>query len=78
MIKLSTQQHFEESLTQAIELLTEDPSEISRRHPIRKLTNVAAGAGQYRLRLGRFRFRYDIDGPNRTVYRSLRREDTYR
>lgn len=81
MLKLSTQQHFEESLAEAIEILTEDPYNISRRHPIRKLTGVVAGDGQYRLRLRRFRFRYDIDGPSRTVYLkacSLRREDTYR
>jgi mRNA-degrading endonuclease RelE of RelBE toxin-antitoxin system len=35
--------------------------------------------GQYRLRLGRFRFRYDIEGRMVVLYYcGLRREDTYR
>jgi len=50
----------------------------SRQYAIKKLQAVPAGEGQYRIREGRFRFRYDIDG--QTVYLkacSLRREDTY-
>ena len=40
---------------------------------------MPAGEGQYRLRLGRFRFRYDIAGREvRLLYCGLRREDTYR
>jgi hypothetical protein len=36
------------------------------------------GQGQYRLRLGRFRFRYDIAGHEvALLYCGLRREDTY-
>jgi mRNA-degrading endonuclease RelE of RelBE toxin-antitoxin system len=68
----------DEHLAYAIEALSVDPYNISRQHPIKKLTDVKAGEGQYRLRSGRFRFRYDIDG--QTVYLKscgLRREDTY-
>ena len=62
-----------------VETLEHDPYNRSRAHPIKKLENVAVGGGQYRIRLGRFRFRYDIE--EKTVYLklcSLRREDTYR
>ncbi|MDQ3816383.1 MAG: hypothetical protein M3362_01680 [Acidobacteriota bacterium] len=60
-------------------ILETDPYNRSRTHPIKKLENVPSGEAQYRIRLGRFRFRYDVDG--QTVYLkrcSLRREDTYR
>ena len=64
----------------AVEILETDPYNTSRSHPIRKLEGVTRDeGGQYRLRLGRVRFRYDIEG--RTVvlyYCGLRREDTYR
>jgi mRNA-degrading endonuclease RelE of RelBE toxin-antitoxin system len=59
-------------------ILNADPYNRTRRHPIRKLEGVAAGQGQYRMRMRRFRFIYDIDG--QTVFLkacSLRREDTY-
>jgi mRNA-degrading endonuclease RelE of RelBE toxin-antitoxin system len=62
----------------AIAILEIDPYNRSRTHPIKKLESVAAGEAQYRIRLGRFRFRYDIEGQD--VYLklcSLRREDTY-
>ena len=62
----------------AIGTLELDPYNHSRQHAIKKLTVVPAGKGQYRLRVGRFRFRYDIE--DQTVYLkacSLRREDTY-
>jgi mRNA-degrading endonuclease RelE of RelBE toxin-antitoxin system len=60
-------------------LLSADPYDRARAGPIRKLASVAVGDGQYRIRSGRFRFRYDILGE--IVYLkacSLRREDTYR
>jgi mRNA-degrading endonuclease RelE of RelBE toxin-antitoxin system len=62
-----------------VPILKADPYNRSRQHAIKKLQAVPAGEGQYRIREGRFRFRYDIDG--QTVYLkacSLRREDTYR
>ena len=60
-------------------ILEVDPYNRSRAHPIRKLEGVKPGDGQYRIRLGRFRFRYDTEG--QVVYLkacSLRREETYR
>ncbi len=62
----------------AISVLSEDPHNRSGRHAIRKLENVPAGEGQYRLRSGRFRFRYDIEEREVVLlYCGLRREDTY-
>src|SRR5438034_1358592 len=47
------------------------------RDHIRKLEGVP-GEGQYRLSLGRWRFRYDISGQRVELYYcGLRREDTY-
>jgi hypothetical protein len=64
---------------EAIDILTTDPYNRSRTHDILKLHDVAFGDGHYRLRLGRWRFRYDITGREVVLhYCGLRREDTYR
>ncbi len=64
---------------EVLDILSSDPYNRSRRHPIRKIAGVKRGAGQYRLRLGRWRFRYDIFGNEVALhYCGLRREDTYR
>ena len=54
--------------------LQDDPQNRRRAHNIKKI-----GPGRYRVRTGRWRFIYTMDG--RTVwliYCGLRREDTYR
>jgi mRNA-degrading endonuclease RelE of RelBE toxin-antitoxin system len=63
---------------EAIAVLSEDPFNKSRKHSIKKLEAVPGGEGQFRLRSGRFRFRYDVEG-NQVIllYCGLRREDTY-
>jgi mRNA-degrading endonuclease RelE of RelBE toxin-antitoxin system len=66
-------ERFEETIT----ILSSDPYNKSRRYAIKKLESVPAGEGQYRLRSGRFRFRYDIMGADVLSYCGLRREDTY-
>jgi len=58
--------------------LKRDPYNRGHRYLIKKLQGVQAAGSQYRIRSGRFRFRYDIEG--QSVYLkacSLRREDTY-
>ena len=63
----------------ALALLSTDPHNRSRQHRIRKLESIRQGEGQYRLALGRWRFRYDIYGRDVVLhYCGLRREDTYR
>ena len=62
-----------------VEILKNDPYNRSRAHHIKKLEAVSLGEGQWRLSLGRFRFRYDIYGQEVVLqYCGLRREDTYR
>jgi hypothetical protein len=59
-------------------ILATDPYNRSREHHIKKLEGVPEGDGQYRLALGRWRFRYDIVGQVVLLsYCGLRREDTY-
>jgi len=61
------------------EILKSDPSNHSRMHHIKKLVAVPLGEGQWRLALGRFRFRYDIYGQEVVLQHcGLRREATYR
>ena len=68
-----------ESYTAALTILGGDPYHRTRQHHIIKLEGVPHGAGQYRLRLRRWRFRYDIVGQEVVLHScSLRREDTYR
>jgi mRNA-degrading endonuclease RelE of RelBE toxin-antitoxin system len=67
-----------ERFEEAIGILSLDPYNKSGKYAIKKLQSVAAGEGQYRLRSGRFRFRYDIaDREVVLLYCGLRREDTY-
>jgi len=62
----------------AIRILQTDPYNQSKSHDITKLEAQKLGSGQYRLRLGRWRFRYDIVGSDVVLeYVGLRREDTY-
>lgn len=67
-------ERFEETVT----VLSTDPHNKSGKYAIKKLQGVPVGGGQYRLRSGRFRFRYDIIGEDVVLsYCGLRREDTY-
>jgi hypothetical protein len=62
----------------AREILGADPYNRSSAVPIKKLEGVPPGEGQWRLSLGRFRFRYDVFGREVWLfYCALRREDTY-
>ena len=61
------------------EVLSEDPTNRSGSHDIKKLTNVPRGEGQWRLAIGRFRLRYDVYDQDVVLqYCGLRREDMYR
>ena len=63
---------------QVVTILSVDPYNHSRSHPIKKLVGVKDGDGQYRIRFKRFRFIYDIEGE--VVFLKhcrLRAEDTY-
>ena len=60
------------------EILQTDPYNRSRAYHIKKLEGVSQDNGQYRLSLGRWRFRYDIYGQEVALHScGLRREETY-
>jgi hypothetical protein len=70
---------FDGNFSRALAIVKADPHNLSRSHPIKKLTDVKLGDGRYRLRLGRWRFRYDIYREEVVLtYCGLRREETYR
>jgi len=76
--QLKKHSEFAALLRRAIEILQIDPYNQGRIHAIRKLAGPQTD-GQWRLRLGRWRFRYDIAGQTVELkYCGLRREDTYR
>ena len=61
-----------------VNALQADPYNRTRSHDIKKLEGVSEGNGQYRIRAGRFRFRYDAE--EQVVYLkacALRSEGTY-
>jgi mRNA-degrading endonuclease RelE of RelBE toxin-antitoxin system len=67
-----------ERFEETILVLAKDPHNKTGKYPIKKLRGLQADEGQYRLRSGRFRFRYDIaEREVILLYCGLRREDTY-
>ena len=63
----------------AVSILAHDPYNHTKTHHIKRLEGVRPGEGQWRLSLGRWRFRYDIRGQDIVLqYCGLRREETYR
>ena len=83
LLKKLAHQHPQEAtrtFAQVLAILKSDPYNRTRRHPIKKLEGVPPGEEQYRLRLRRWRFRYDIWSDQQQVemnFCGLRREDTY-
>ena len=70
---------FDDHYAEAIQILRTDPHNLSRHYAIKKLKGVSRGDGQYRLRLRRWRFRYDVYSQDVVLtYCGLRRENTYR
>jgi len=64
-------------LEQLLRVLETDPLNTSRRHNIKKLTGVDAGDGQWRIRAGVYRLRYDIDGNTVTLHSINHRREAY-
>jgi mRNA-degrading endonuclease RelE of RelBE toxin-antitoxin system len=63
----------------ASNILSSDPYKHTRSHQIKKLETIPAGEGAWRLRLGRWRFRYDIwERQVELSYCGLRREETHK
>ena len=64
LLKALSRRHAEltERYAEALRILSDDPYNRTRCYHIKKLEGVSQGEGQYRLSLGRWRFRYDIYG----------------
>lgn len=58
-------------------VLRRDPLNTSRRYQIKKLTNVGHGDGQWRIRSGVYRLRYDIEGDAVTLHSINHRSEAY-
>ncbi len=58
-------------------ILSHDPYNQSRRYDIKKLKEVPTGEGQYRVRSGKYRLRYDIQGSDVILYSFKHRKDAY-
>lgn len=59
-------------------VLAHDPYNLTKTHSITKLTDVKQGeGGQYRIRSGDYRIRYDIVGNTVMLHSFTNRKDTY-
>jgi mRNA-degrading endonuclease RelE of RelBE toxin-antitoxin system len=54
-----------------------DPHNLTNAYDIIKLTDVKPGDGQYRIRAGDYRIRYDIIGNDVVLHSFTDRKDTY-
>ena len=59
-------------------VLQVDPLNQSLRHDIKKLSGVPAGDGQWRIRIGDYRLRYDVEGETVILWSINDRKDAYR
>ena len=60
-----------------VHILATDPQNTSRKHKIKKLTGVEAGDGQWRIRSGVYRLRYDVEGDLVMLHSINHRKDAY-
>jgi len=66
------------SYEEALEILETDPLNREKRADITKLVDVRAGDGQFRLRLGDWRLRYDVFGAEVVLHSMRPRSESYR
>jgi mRNA-degrading endonuclease RelE of RelBE toxin-antitoxin system len=66
-----------DALEELIALLAEDPHGRSGQQPIKKLEGVKPGEGQWRVRWGEYRLRYDILGSEVVLHSFRHRKEAY-
>jgi len=62
----------------ALQILSQDPHNTLKKYRIKKLTGIDKDEGQWRIRIGNYRIRYDITGKQVTLYSINHRKDAYR
>ncbi|OGE24188.1 MAG: hypothetical protein A3J42_03275 [Candidatus Dadabacteria bacterium RIFCSPHIGHO2_12_FULL_53_21] len=65
-------------LEQTVEIIETDPQNVTRSHDIKQLKDVKPGDGQFRLRKGDWRFRYDVSGRDVVLHSFRHRREAYR
>lgn len=64
-------------LSEMISVLESDPYNLTQQHHIKKLTDVKEGKGQWRIRQGDYRLRYDIFDREVVLYSFNHRREVY-
>jgi mRNA-degrading endonuclease RelE of RelBE toxin-antitoxin system len=65
-------------LEQTIGILESDPLNVTRSHDIKQLKDVGPGEGQFRIRKGEWRLRYDVSGRDVILHSFRHRREAYR
>lgn len=69
--------HIEDVIEEMATVLRRDPQNTTRRHQIKKLTNVEPGDGQWRIRSGVYRLRYDVEASDVILHSINHRSEAY-
>ena len=67
-----------EDTKHALSILETDPLNLSRQYQITKLKGLKAGQGQWRIRVGGYRIRYDVIGQDVLLHSFKDRKDVYK
>lgn len=65
-------------LAELLEILSEDPQNHTAKYQIKKLAGLRPGEGQWRIRSGNYRLRYDVFGTDVLLYSFRDRKEAYR
>lgn len=60
-----------------LSILRKDPFNTTRQFKIKKLRGVKPGGGQWRIRSGSYRLRYDVFGKDVVLYSFRHRKESY-
>jgi mRNA-degrading endonuclease RelE of RelBE toxin-antitoxin system len=66
-----------EQFVKLLDVLRLDPYNTNKQHDIKKLTDVAKGEGQWRIRIGHYRLRYDIFDNEVILHSVSHRKEAY-
>lgn len=67
-----------ERFRRGLNILKLDPYNINQNNDIKKLTNISKGEGQWRIRIGDYRLRYDINEKDVVLHLFSHRKNSYR